>query len=45
MKLDEVLQSLGIDPDSLVLDELEAQVAQARALPRRRHDHRRGQRA
>ena len=32
MKLDEVLQSLGIDPDSPVLDELEAQVAQARAF-------------
>ena len=32
MKLDEVLQSLGIDPNSPVLDELEAQVAQARAF-------------
>jgi RND family efflux transporter MFP subunit len=32
MKLDEVLQSLGIDPDSPVLDELDAQVAQARAF-------------
>jgi HlyD family secretion protein len=32
MKLDETLQSLGIDPDSLVLDELEAQVAQARVF-------------
>src|SRR5688572_17753021 len=32
MKLDEVLQSLGIDPDSPVLDELVAQVAQARAF-------------
>lgn len=32
MKLDEVLQSLGIDPDSAVLDELDAQVAQARAF-------------
>ena len=30
MKLDETLQSLGIDPDSPVTDELEAQVAQAR---------------
>ena len=40
MKLDEVLQSLGIDPDSPVLDELEAQVAEAGPLPRRRHDHR-----
>ena len=32
MKLDEVLQSLGIDPSSSVLDELDAQVAQARAF-------------
>jgi len=32
MSLDEVLQSLGIDPDSPVLDELDAQVAQARAF-------------
>jgi RND family efflux transporter MFP subunit len=32
MKLDEVLQSLGIDPDSPVLDELDAQVAQARVF-------------
>jgi RND family efflux transporter MFP subunit len=32
MKLDEVLQSLGIDPNSSVLDELDAQVAQARAF-------------
>lgn len=32
MDLDEVLQSLGIDPDSPVLDELDAQVAQARAF-------------
>jgi RND family efflux transporter MFP subunit len=32
MKLDEVLQSLGIDPESPVLDELDAQVAQARAF-------------
>ena len=32
MKLDEVLQSLGIDPNAPVLDELEAQVAQARAF-------------
>jgi RND family efflux transporter MFP subunit len=32
MKLDEVLQSLGIDPASPVLDELDAQVAQARAF-------------
>ena len=32
MRLDEVLQSLGIDPDSAVLDELDAQVAQARAF-------------
>jgi RND family efflux transporter MFP subunit len=32
MNLDEVLQSLGIDPDSSVLDELDAQVAQARAF-------------
>ena len=32
MKLDEVLQSLGIDPGSAVLDELDAQVAQARAF-------------
>jgi len=32
MKLDETLQSLGIDPDSPVLDELDAQVAQARAF-------------
>jgi RND family efflux transporter MFP subunit len=32
MKLDEVLQSLGIDPNAPVLDELDAQVAQARAF-------------
>ena len=32
MKLDEVLQSLGINPESPVLDELDAQVAQARAF-------------
>lgn len=32
IKLDEVLQSLGIDPESPVLDELDAQVAQARAF-------------
>jgi RND family efflux transporter MFP subunit len=32
MKLDEVLESLGIDPNSAVLDELEVQVAQARAF-------------
>ncbi len=32
MKLDEVLESLGIDPNSPVLDELDAQVAQARAF-------------
>jgi HlyD family secretion protein len=32
MNLDEVLQSLGIDPNSSVLDELDAQVAQARAF-------------
>lgn len=32
MKLEEVLQSLGIDPESPVLDELDAQVAQARAF-------------
>ena len=32
MNLDEVLQSLGIDPDSQALDELDAQVAQARAF-------------
>ena len=32
MKLDEVLQSLGIDPESPILDELDAQVAQARAF-------------
>jgi len=32
MKLDETLESLGIDPNSPVLDELEAQVAQARAF-------------
>ncbi len=32
MRLDEVLQSLGIDPDSAVLDELDAQVAQARVF-------------
>lgn len=32
MKLDEVLQSLGIDPNSSVLDELDTQVAQARAF-------------
>jgi RND family efflux transporter MFP subunit len=32
MKLDEVLLSLGIDPDTPVLDELDTQVAQARAF-------------
>lgn len=32
MELDEVLTSLGIDPNSEVLDELDAQVAQARAF-------------
>jgi RND family efflux transporter MFP subunit len=32
IRLDEVLQSLGIDPGSAVLDELDAQVAQARAF-------------
>ena len=32
MKLDEVLLGLGIDPESPVLDELDAQVAQARAF-------------
>lgn len=32
MELDEVLVQLGIDPDSPVLDELDAQVAQARAF-------------
>lgn len=32
MKLNEVLLGLGIDPDSPVLDELDAQVAQARAF-------------
>ncbi|HJQ13586.1 MAG TPA: efflux RND transporter periplasmic adaptor subunit [Anaerolineales bacterium] len=32
MNLEEVLQNLGIDPDSPVLDELDAQVAQARAF-------------
>ena len=32
MELDEVLTSLGIDPKSEVLDELDAQVAQARAF-------------
>lgn len=32
MKLDEVLENLGIDPESPVLDELDAQVAQARAF-------------
>ncbi len=32
MKLDETLQGLGIDPDSPVLDELDAQVAKARAF-------------
>jgi RND family efflux transporter MFP subunit len=32
LRLDEVLQSLGIDPNSEVLDELDAQVAQARAF-------------
>ena len=32
LHLDEVLQSLGIDPESPVLDELDAQVAQARAF-------------
>jgi RND family efflux transporter MFP subunit len=32
MKLDETLQSLGIDPEAPVTDELEAQVAQARVF-------------
>jgi len=32
MNLDEVLQGLGIDPDAPVIDEIEAQVAQARAF-------------
>jgi RND family efflux transporter MFP subunit len=32
LHLEEVLQSLGIDPDSAVLEELDAQVAQARAF-------------
>jgi RND family efflux transporter MFP subunit len=32
MKLDEVLQSLGMDPNLPVLDELDAQVAQARVF-------------
>ena len=32
MKLDETLQSLGIDPNSPALDELDAQVAQARVF-------------
>lgn len=32
MKLDETLEGLGIDPNSPVLDELDAQVAQARAF-------------
>lgn len=32
MNLEEVLQSLGVDPESSVLDELDAQVAQARAF-------------
>ena len=32
MKLDETLESLGIDPNSPVLDELDTQVAQARAF-------------
>lgn len=32
MQLDEVLEGLGIEPDSPVLDELDAQVAQARAF-------------
>lgn len=32
MKLDETLESLGIDPNSAVLDELDAQVAQARVF-------------
>jgi macrolide-specific efflux system membrane fusion protein len=32
MALDEVLENLGIDPDSPVLEELDAQVAQARAF-------------
>jgi len=32
MELDEVLTSLGIDPNSSALDELDAQVAQARAF-------------
>jgi RND family efflux transporter MFP subunit len=32
MKLDETMQSLGIDPESPVTDELEAQVAQARVF-------------
>ena len=32
MKLDETLQSLGVDPEAPVTDELEAQVAQARVF-------------
>lgn len=32
MQLNEVLQGLGIDPDSAVLDELDAQIAQARVF-------------
>lgn len=32
MEFDEILQSLGIDPNSTVVDELDAQVAQARAF-------------
>ncbi len=32
MALDEVLEGLGIDPDAAVLDELDAQIAQARAF-------------
>jgi macrolide-specific efflux system membrane fusion protein len=32
MQLDETLESLGIDPNSTVVDELEAQVAQARTF-------------
>lgn len=32
MEFDEVLQSLGIDPNSTVVDELDAQVAQARVF-------------
>lgn len=32
MEFDEILQTLGIDPNSTVVDELDAQVAQARAF-------------